>query len=235
MLIILRLYFWCRWLRVIILCMDDDDFDTGSNVCFAHMLVDGHVVDPITASDVSRFRTAERARLYELRKLVPPAERSFISSTLSDLLDREIGPISGQKIAVYWPIKGEPNLREWMTRIHSLGVTVALPVVVRRASPVEFHEWTPDCQMRRGFWDIPVPDCTNVVEPDIIVVPLLGVDQNRFRLGNGGGYYDRTLVMLTEALITIGVGHAFSRIKTIFPMPWDVPMDKVILSDGSVY
>jgi 5,10-methenyltetrahydrofolate synthetase len=72
------------------------------------------------------------------------------------------------------------------------------------------------------------------VVPDVVIVPLLGVDDALFRLGNGGGYYDRTLVRLPGPRRVIGVGYGFSRMTTIYPMPWDVPMDVIVLDDGTI-
>nr|WP_306265412.1 5-formyltetrahydrofolate cyclo-ligase [Pararhizobium sp. IMCC3301] len=215
--------------------MNEDEQGGGSEPCFAHMVVDGHVVDPDTARDVARFRKSERQRLYALRKAVPLEQRKHMAAVVADGLDREIAEVEGAVIAVYWPIRGELDLRGWMNEVHLQGATVALPVVVERDQPVAFHRWSPDSTMRRGIWGIPVPETVHSVEPDIIVIPLLGVDENRFRLGNGGGYYDRTLARMRSGTICIGVGHDFSKLKTIFPMPWDIPMHRVILSDGIVW
>lgn len=204
-------------------------------MCFAHLLVDGHVVDPQTASDVSRFRVGERRRLYERRKQVSSSSRAEMSATVAGALDHELGTVSGKTIAGYWPIRGELNLRDWMMQCHVRGASLALPVVINKDRPIEFHQWTPEQDMKRGIWDIPVPRYGTPIQPDIVIVPLLGVDKERYRLGNGGGYYDRTLSRLSDTTRIFGVGHDFCRMETIFPMPWDVPMHKVILGDGSVY
>ncbi len=79
-----------------------------------------------------------------------------------------------------------------------------------------------------------MPLGTVAVTPDIVISPLLGVDDALYRLGNGGGYYDRTLARLTGPRLVVGVGHGVARMATIFPMPWDVPMDVVLLGDGTV-
>lgn len=215
--------------------MTDDKSRTGSDVCFAHLLVDGHVVDPQTVADVSRFRMAERRRLYRLRKEVSSATRAKMAARVGTLLDEVIGPVSGVSIAGYWPIRGELNLREWMGSCLSRGATVGLPVVIKKDQPIEFHQWSPDQDMKRGIWNIPVPRDGKSIQPDIFIVPLLGVDKERYRLGNGGGYYDRTLSRVPDTTRIIGVGHDFCRMETIFPMPWDISMNKVILSDGSVH
>lgn len=213
---------------------DDEDEPPGSEACFAHRLVDGHVIDPQTWKDVSVFRKAERARLYALRKQLSPDDRGEMARQVSARLDDMLGDITGRTIAAYWPIRGELNLRHWMEAASNRGARICLPVVVEKNQPVEFHHWTPDCAMAKGFWNIPVPADSKPVVPDVVIVPLLGVDAQGYRLGNGGGYYDRTLARLPRDLMTIGVGQPFARMKTIFPMPWDIPMKRVVLGDGSV-
>lgn len=213
---------------------NDDDEPPGSEACFAHLLVDGHVVDPQTWKDVSTFRKAERTRLYAARQRVSPAERRSGSAQVAVRLNDMLGDLSGTMIAAYWPIRGEINLRPWMVDAAARGARICLPVVVEKDQPVEFHHWTPDCAMARGIWNIPVPANAVPVVPDVVIVPLLGVDEQGYRLGNGGGYYDRTLARLPADLLTIGVGQGFARLKTIFPMPWDIPMKRIVLSDGTV-
>ncbi|MBU4529989.1 MAG: 5-formyltetrahydrofolate cyclo-ligase [Hoeflea sp.] len=213
---------------------DDHDEMPGSEACFAHLLVDGHVVDPQTWKDVSLFRKAERRRLYAARQGVSPAERKDMAAAISSRLTEMLGDISGRTIALYWPIRGEINLRAWMVEAASRGARICLPVVVEKHQPVEFHRWTPDCAMAKGFWNIPVPANGEPLVPEVVIVPLLGVDEQGYRLGNGGGYYDRTLAQLPGDLLSIGVGQSFARMKTIFPMPWDIPMKRVVLSDGAV-
>lgn len=213
---------------------DDEDELPGSPVCFAQMLVDGHVVDPQTWKDVSVFRKAERARLYAARQAQAADERKAMAERISARLSEILGDVSDRTIAVYWPIRGELNLRPWMVEASGLGAQICLPVVIEKHQPVEFHRWSPECAMTKGIWNIPVPADAVPVVPDVVIVPLLGVDEKGYRLGNGGGYYDRTLARLPRELLTIGVGQTFAGMKTIFPMPWDIPMKQVVLGDGSV-
>jgi 5-formyltetrahydrofolate cyclo-ligase len=206
----------------------------GTPPCFAHELVGGQPVDAETARDVARFREAERARLVAARRNVPAPDRATMTEALAGALDRLVAPEAGLRLAVYWPIRGEPDLRGWMARAHAAGATVLLPVVVRKAAPLVFRTWSPGCAMERGAWNIPVPSDGAETHPDVVVAPLVGVDRECFRLGNGGGYYDRTLAALDPRPRAIGVGFPDCRIPTIYPMPWDVPMQSVILADGSV-
>lgn len=213
---------------------NDDETDlAGDPVCFAHLLVDGHVVDPQTWKDVATFRKSERQRLYAARKAAPLDDRKAMSASISAQLTKIVGDVTGRTIAAYWPIRGEINLRPWMVEMSGRGARICLPVVVEKNRLVEFHHWTPDCAMARGIWNIPVPAKPHPLVPDMVIVPLLGVDEQGYRLGNGGGYYDRTLAQLPADLLTIGVGQCFCRVKTIFPMPWDIPMKKIVLGDGT--
>ncbi|HDZ83447.1 MAG TPA: 5-formyltetrahydrofolate cyclo-ligase [Roseobacter sp.] len=214
--------------------MTDDQPSGGSAPCFAHMVVGGYSIDPDTWQDVSRFRRAERTRLLAARALSSTARQSA-TDTLIQALVSEVPFVSGSKLAVYWPIRGEPDLREWMISAHKAGVAVLLPVVTEKGAPLEFHHWQPDCRMARGIWNILVPADGAPDVPDIVVSPLVGVDQQLYRLGNGGGYYDRTLALLSPTPRVIGVGFDGCRLPSVFPMPWDIRMDTVILSNGDIY
>ncbi|SFA68992.1 5-formyltetrahydrofolate cyclo-ligase [Poseidonocella pacifica] len=211
---------------------DTDETRGGSSPCFEHLIIGGESVDPAAARDVARFRKAERARLLEARQM-PLDQRNSATDALIQGLEEIILPGQGQKIAVYWPIRGEPDLRRWMASAHDAGAQVLLPVVVEKAQPLEFRIWSPGCRMTRGFWNILVPEEGTPVIPDTVISPLVGGDRGLYRLGNGGGYYDRTLAALQPRPRTIGVGFAGTLIDSIFPMPWDIPMDEILLSDGT--
>jgi len=105
----------------------EDDTDTGDAPCFAHLLVDGHPVDPETARDVARFRRAERARLVAARAL-SAEDREVATAALIDGLERLVDLKAGTTIAAYWPIRGEPDIRHWMRSAHATGAHVLLPV-----------------------------------------------------------------------------------------------------------
>ncbi|WP_417708183.1 5-formyltetrahydrofolate cyclo-ligase [Roseibium aggregatum] len=213
--------------------MNDDVDLPGDPVCFADKLVAGFVVDQQTFRDVSRFRTSERTRLYEKRKGLNSAERAEKTTALIDQLRPVLEAANFQTISFYWPIRGEPDLRPLMAALSKAGKTVLLPVVPEKQTPLIFRAWQPGCAMTRGLWNIPVPEEGAAQIPEVVIAPLVGVDSHFYRLGNGGGYYDRTLASLPAKPLTIGVGFAFCRIPSIFPMPWDVPMDKVVLDTGA--
>ena len=110
---------------------------------------------------------------------------------------------------------------------------VGLPVVVQDAAPVEFWRWRQGVALKRGHWNIPVPPERDVVTPDVLVVPLVGFDSGRYRLGYGGGFYDRTLAAATPRPHTIGIAFTDAELPTIYPQPHDIPMD-VIATDQFV-
>ena len=190
------------------------------------------MVDLQAWRDVAAFRKAERQRLYALRKAVALDDRKTMAEQVAHQLEERIPEKTGLTIAVYWPIRGELDLRGWMASAHAHGAVIALPVVIEKDQPVEFHAWTPDTPMRLGTWRIPVPETPRPVTPDTVIVPLLGVDAQNYRLGNGGGYYDRTLAALSPRPVAIGVGFELSRIETIQPQAHDIAMDFVVTQDG---
>jgi 5,10-methenyltetrahydrofolate synthetase len=141
--------------------------------------------------------------------------------------------VRGFVLSGYWPIKGEPDLRPVLADLHRAGVTIALPVVESRAAPLVFRRWTPETRLVRGDWNIPVPppDAATLV-PDIALAPCLGWDGACYRLGWGGGYFDRTLAALTPQPKTIGIALSAARLSTIYPQPHDIPLDLILTEDG---
>jgi 5-formyltetrahydrofolate cyclo-ligase len=193
-------------------------------------------VDPQQARDVARWRRAERTRLVGLRKGLGQAGRARVSDTIGGHLGRvlaERGVERGCVLSGYWPIKGEPDLRPVLAELHRAGVTIALPVVETRAAPLVFRRWTPETRLVLGDWNIlvPPPDA-GVVTPNIALAPCLGWDDGCYRLGWGGGYFDRTLAVLSPRPLTIGIALTAAHLPTIFPQPHDVPLDLILTEDG---
>lgn len=210
------------------------DSRVSSSPCFAHELVAGQPVDPDTARDLARFRKAERARLIDARLAIPADDRAALADKIGEVLDTLIDFGTAPTISLYWPFRGELDFRPWMTRAHAKGARIALPVVKAKAEPLVFREWTPGCDMTRGVWNIPIPANGPEVTPTVVISPLVGVDRDCYRLGYGGGFYDRTLAALGPDRQVIGVGHPVAEIPTIFPQHYDIPMDVVVLGADRV-
>ena len=174
------------------------------------------------------WRKAERERLIAERLTIGGAARQEIGSRVCARLDGLLNLPAGAIVSFYWPFRGELNLRRWIVALLDRGFKAALPVVVEKAKPMLFRLWDPETRMERGIWNIPVPADTPVVMPDVVIAPLVGFDRARFRLGYGGGYFDRTLAGFPERPLTIGIGYSASELATIFPQPHDIPMHLVV-------
>ena len=182
---------------------------------------------------VLRWRQAERQRLLAARAALPADDRRRHTQAIIGHLARALGDLRGCTVAVYWPIRGEPGLRAWMAQLHAGGACCALPVVVQRHAPLRFVRWRPGVRMVAGHWNIPVPADAQAVEPDVVVAPVLGFDAAGYRLGYGGGYYDRTLAAMPRLPRRVGVGFALAALASIHPLPHDVPMQQVVTELGT--
>ena len=149
-------------------------------------------------------------------------------------LGAAIGDVAGMTIGVYWPFRGEPDLGRLIDSVIRRGGICALPVVIARGTPLEFRVWAPGAPLERGIWNIPVPATGGTVAPDVVVAPVVGFDRACFRLGYGGGYFDRTLAAMPKKPRAFGVGYAQAAIPTIYPQPHDIPMDAVVTESGVV-
>jgi 5-formyltetrahydrofolate cyclo-ligase len=198
--------------------------------------IDPLAVDPGQARDVARWRRAERIRLAGLREGLGQAGRAQVSERIGRNLAKvlvERGAGQGAVLSGYWPIKGEPDLRPLLADLHGKGVTIALPVVETRAAPLVFRRWTPETRLVRGDWNIPVPPSeAEALTPDISLAPCLGWDGGCYRLGWGGGYFDRTLAGLAPRPMAIGIALTAARLPTIYPQPHDIPLDLIVTEDG---
>jgi len=199
---------------------------------------DPSYVDPGQARDVARWRKAERQRLRAERDAISVADRAGLGEAIGAHLLRfladRFGSLEGRVLSGYWPIKGEPDLRPALTALHRAGVHVALPLVEVKAAPLVFRRWTPETKMVRGDWNIPVPPPeAEAVLPEVSLAPVMGWTEGAFRLGYGGGYFDRTLAALAPRPFTIGIGLQSARLATIFPQPHDIALD-VILTENDL-
>jgi 5,10-methenyltetrahydrofolate synthetase len=203
----------------------------ASPPCFMHELGPDFQPRPQRTSawgDVVRWRKAERRRLIEARLALPAEERARRAERIASRLDGAVGPVSRRIVAAYWPFRGEPDLRNWMIRAIERGGRIALPVVIRKGWPLEFRLWAPGDPLERGALGILVPARGPAVVPDIIVAPVVGFDHANYRLGHGGGFYDRTLAALPGRPRAIGVGYEEARLATIYPQPHDIALQAVV-------
>jgi 5-formyltetrahydrofolate cyclo-ligase len=221
--------------------MCDPDSKNGptfySPTCFLHELASAQdgmwgTSPGEQRANILRWRKSERERLIATRLSLPAERRAEHSIGIADNLDRLLPSLSGKVVSLYWPLRGEPDLRGWLGRILERGAICALPVVARKHAPLVFHLWRPGEELVRGFWNIPVPAKEEAVTPDIALAPFVGYDEESYRLGYGGGYFDRTLAVLPPSRQVIGVGYSAFAIRTIYPLAHDIRMDAIVTESG---
>jgi 5,10-methenyltetrahydrofolate synthetase len=203
----------------------------SSPPCFMHELdptYAGLMTDGVQTRDVARWRKAERERLMAVRLALPLADREAHARQIGRDLDRLVPRAHDTIVSLYWPFRGEPDLRPWMSAACAAGMRVALPVVVAKGQPLVFREWTPGASLQRGVWKIPYPANGAVVTPTVVIAPLVGFDLAGYRLGYGGGFFDRTFAAMEPKPLIVGVGHPVQKIPTIFPQPHDIPMNWIV-------
>ncbi len=185
----------------------------------------------MTHPEILAWRKEQRAQLIPARVAIPDATRDDWTKRIIASLEPIVMAVDGP-VSFYWPFRGEPNLRPLMRRMVAAGKTVALPVVLQQRQPLEFRPWTPGCEMLLGVWNIPIPDTRERVTPRLLLAPVVGFDPQRYRLGYGGGFFDRTLAALGGARTVIGVGYDTQALATINPLPHDIPMDRIVTESG---
>ena len=189
--------------------------------------------DMAPPDDLAAWRRAQRAELLARRMAIAPAARARQQAAITQTLLAQFIPGPGSVVALYWPFQGEFDPRHAMLQWRARGVRGVLPVVVEKARPLQFREWWPGVATRPGVFGLPVPQETELLTPDLVLMPPVGFDARCFRLGYGGGYYDRTLAALRERPVhKIGVAFELSRMDTIFPQPHDIAMDLVVTEAG---
>ena len=137
-------------------------------------------------------------------------------------------------LAFCWPFRAEPDLRHFMARwlAGAPGRVAALPVVLDREAPMVFRRWTPGMALVPDRHGIPHPPGHDAVHPDVVLVPLNAFDAEGYRLGYGGGYFDRTLS--TMETCAVGVGFELGRVDSVLPQAHDRPMAWLVTEAGAL-
>ena len=221
--------------------MADDDIPAtfASPACFMHEVDPAYMglpgpLDRQAWADVSRWRKSERERLIAERLAMSPELRAANAEAIVAGVLAEIGDIRGRIVSAYWPFRGEPDFRPLLQEVAARGGRTALPVVIEKGRPLEFHAWQAGDPLSRGVWNIPVPAERRPCTPDIVLAPVVGFDAACYRLGYGGGFFDRTLAAMPAKPHIIGVGYSQARLATIYPQPHDIAMDLIVTEAGVV-
>jgi 5-formyltetrahydrofolate cyclo-ligase len=162
------------------------------------------------------------------------ANLATLDTRLGAELRRLLDERAPRCVGFYWPTAGEFDARAavaaWLAA--APGRTAALPVVTDAAEPLAFHLWHPASAMREGRYRIPVPAEARPAEPDLLLIPCVGFDPQRLRLGYGGGFYDRTLAARAARPYAVGVAYACARLAELPRETHDIPLDLIVTEDG---
>jgi 5-formyltetrahydrofolate cyclo-ligase len=101
-----------------------------------------------------------------------------MTKRIVDGIDAAIGDVAGKLASLYWPFRGEPDLREWLTSVNARGGQTALPIVVAKGQPLIFRAYKPGDRLEKGVWNIPIPAEGDPVIPDVVIAPWLGSTRN---------------------------------------------------------
>ncbi len=182
--------------------------------------------------DSDDARKLQRQRVLKLRAELD--ERGVKEAALRHRVARWLAHADVRVVGFFWAVRNEPDLRaviaDWLAG--DPGRVAALPVTVGEV--LQFHQWTPDGMMQAGAYGIPVPAHGRVVQPDCLLIPCVGFDEARYRLGYGGGYYDRTLQDLVPWPLAVGIAFEATRVQSVDPQPHDVRLD-MVLTDAAQY
>ena len=179
-----------------------------------------------------KARTAASKRRAEAHEILKDtAGLALAERGLPAGLDLAAGIVSG-----FIPYKSEITTVPMLNRLHRDGWQTCLPIVIAPEEPLIFRAWAPGDALVPGAWDIPVPvDSAPEVLPDVLLVPMLAFDRKGFRLGYGGGFYDRTLEKLRELkkVVAIGVAYHAQMVDEVPVGIHDAPLDYVMTEQES--
>jgi 5-formyltetrahydrofolate cyclo-ligase len=184
-------------------------------------------------------RQNQRQRLIAAREALPAEQRLLLENALlqhlQSLLEQLNADHQHATLGFCWPFRGEPDLRPLVTTWLSGKPqrAAALPVVTARDAPLAFRRWTPESVMQPDRHDIPIPVTGDTLQASLLLIPVNGFDARGYRLGYGGGYFDRTLDSLDPAPQTIGIGFELGRLPHIAEEAHDRPLDWIVTEAGA--
>lgn len=186
-------------------------------------------------------KTALRRRLVEQRRNME--DRLHRSDLLQQVMRIWLVDRPDTVIGAYWPIKGEfdplPILHRWKEDGELLDKPlrrrIGLPVINKEHKTLTFHVWYPGCPMEEDAYGIPKPKDTEVIQPTLLFVPCVGYGTGGYRLGYGGGFYDRTLATLRPKPFTVGLGFREAYVDDFEPEAHAQPLDALLNDNGVVW
>jgi 5,10-methenyltetrahydrofolate synthetase len=186
----------------------------------------------MTDDGLHTFRDALRKRLVGAREALPAPLHAQLSRKIERHLGALLDALNPAVLAFCWPFRAEFDARDLVAARLVAGLRACLPVVVGDGLPLEFREWTPQSETVVDRYGIRIPARGDPLRPDLILMPLNAFDEAGYRLGYGGGYFDRSLAALAPRPRAVGVGFELARVPTIRPQEHDLPMDFIVTEAG---
>ena len=182
--------------------------------------------------DKARLRAWALERRPALHAALPEAGQKACRHFLT-----RIGFPAGAEISAYLPVKDEFDVMPFAYTAHAFGHRVGMPVVLGKDKPLQFREWTPDTVLEAGTMGIPIPPIdAALIMPRLLLVPLMAFDAQGYRLGYGGGFYDRTLAtlrLLEPETLAVGVCYAGLEVEAVPHDGYDQPLDWIVTEEGA--
>jgi 5-formyltetrahydrofolate cyclo-ligase len=185
------------------------------------------------------YRNALRRQLVDRRLALSPDDHARLSATICAHIRDSFPQLSAMHVAFCWPINNEPDLRplieswiEAQAKSGQTGFGALLPVVRATGSALGFRAWTPDSAMMADRYGIPTPVTGEFLKPEALLIPANAFDAAGYRIGYGGGFFDRTLTALGPTTLSIGVSFELARVDSIHPHVHDVPLDAIVSEAG---
>jgi 5-formyltetrahydrofolate cyclo-ligase len=204
------------------------------------LFLEREVMQSIARNPLLETKSALRANLLATREAQGVwADQEARGEALARRLMQEIARYpKASCIGFYWPVAGEFDARDALAVWVALDASrrAALPVVIAPRAPLVFHAWQPKSAMKKGRYGISVPEEERVVVPDLLLIPCVGFDADRYRLGYGGGYYDRTLADWPggKPPATIGVAYESAKCDSLPRGEFDLPLGAIV-TESAVY
>lgn len=184
------------------------------------------------AADSNALRARLRRESIAVRQAMPAEQRAAHEARINARLWEWFAHQPAGSVGFCWPIRAEVDCRPLILRLLAAGWQAAMPVVVECDAPMCFRHWAPDVPMTQDPYGIPVPLSAEVPVPSVLLLPLVAYDAAGYRLGYGGGYFDRTLAACATRPVTLGIGYAFSHVGSIYPAAHDIPLNMVVTETG---
>ena len=175
---------------------------------------------------VDNLKTTERKRLLQLRSAIPATVSQEMDRRVNDRLLKLLDKHAIKCLAVYSPIRDEPNIRKYYP-YYEEKYQLALPVCGQTGA-LQFFSWNLKEQTQVGSYGIPVPAQGVEVLPDALLVPCVGFTRAGFRLGYGGGWFDRTLPGLPKTVISIGIAYDALELSDYTAEAFDIPLNYIV-------